>query len=132
MQLPAGRCCSWPLLVEYATLVVVDIPDLSRRAVEVRDRLAAFERSTYGREWTTADLLAGLMVDVGDLAAAVQRAEGIRPERDGAPIDELAHELGDCFWVLLVLADRFEIDVTEAFESTMVSIERWLDSLPGE
>lgn len=108
----------------------MEIPELQRRAIDVRRRLADFERSTYGREWSTADLVSGLMTDVGDLAAAVQRVEGLRPQRATAPLDELRHELGDVLWVLLVLAERFDIDLTEAFESTMDSVDRWLDSMP--
>lgn len=69
-----------------------------------------------------------LMTDVGDLAAAIQRVDGLRPRRDAEPITELRHEIGDCLWVLLVLADRYRIDVTEAFNSTMDNIEAWLDS----
>ncbi len=61
-----------------------------------------------------------------------QRAEGLRPTRDTAPIDELCHELVDCLWVLFVLTDRFEIDVPAAFGSTMDSIEEWLDSSPAD
>lgn len=106
----------------------MEISEATVRAVHVRQRLASFERSTYGREWSTADLISGLMTDVGDLAAAVQRVDGLRPAGATEPLDELRHELGDCLWVLLVLAERYHIDLAEAFGSTMVSIEAWLDS----
>jgi NTP pyrophosphatase (non-canonical NTP hydrolase) len=106
----------------------MEISEAKVRAVNVRHRLANFERSTYGREWSTADLISGLMTDVGDLASAVQRVDGLRPVGATEPLDELRHELGDCLWVLLVLADRYQIDLAEAFESTMASIEAWLDS----
>lgn len=107
---------------------VMEISEANARAVQVRQRLASFERSTYGREWSTADLVSGLMTDVGDLASALQRVDGLRPSGATEPLDELRHELGDCLWVLLVLADRYHIDLAEAFESTMVSIETWLAS----
>jgi NTP pyrophosphatase (non-canonical NTP hydrolase) len=109
-------------------LLVMEISEARARAVQVRQRIASFERSTYGREWSTADLISGLMTDVGDLASAVQRVDGLRPAGATEPLDELRHELGDCLWVLLVLADRYHIDLAEAFESTMVSIDAWLDS----
>ncbi len=103
---------------------------MTRRAVEVRQRIAAFERATYGAEWTTTDLVSGLMTDVGDLAAAIQRVQGRRPERATPPMEELQHELGDCLWVLMVLADRFDVDLDAAFVSTMTSIDIWLDGVP--
>jgi len=109
----------------------MEIADLARRAVDVRERIAEFERNHYGTEWTTTDLVCGLMTDVGDLAAAIQRVQGRRPARDTPPMEELEHELGDCLWVLLVLAERFDIDLDAAFDSTMVSIDSWLERAAG-
>jgi len=109
----------------------MEIADLARRAVDVRERIAQFERKNYGTEWTTTDLVCGLMTDVGDLAAAIQRVQGRRPARDTPPMEELEHELGDCLWVLLVLAERFDIDLDAAFDSTMVSIDSWLERAAG-
>lgn len=106
----------------------MELSDMQDRAIDVRRRFREFETATYGREWTTADLISGLVTDVGDLAAAVQRVEGIRPARQEAPIDEVRHELGDCLWVLLVLANRFQIDLGDAFQSTMDGVESWIDS----
>lgn len=109
----------------------MEIADLARRAVDMRERIAEFERKNYGAEWTTTDLVSGLMTDVGDLAAAIQRVQGRRPVRDIAPMEELEHELGDCLWALLVLAERFDIDLDAAFDSTMVSIDSWLNRAVG-
>lgn len=93
----------------------------------MRERIAEFERKNYGAEWSTTDLVSGLMTDVGDLAAAIQRVQGRRPARDIPPMEELEHELGDCLWVLLVLAERFNTELDAAFDSTMVSIDSWLN-----
>ncbi len=105
----------------------MDIDDMTRRAVEVRAKFSVYERDTYGQEWSTEDLVMGLMTDVGDLSAIVHRLEGRRPLRDADPRDELAHELSDCLWVLLVLADRYQIEVGQSFEHTMSGIEAWID-----
>ena len=108
----------------------MDIETMQQRALAVRARFAAFEKATYGREWTSADLVMGLMVDLGDLASAVQRLEGLRPRGSQEPTAELRHEISDCLWVLLVLAHRYEIDVASAFTETMTEIERWIDDRP--
>jgi len=69
----------------------------------------------------------GLMTDVGDLAAIVQRMEGKRPANSRDPAAELGHELSDCLWVLLVLADRYDVDLESAFAETMTGVDDWLD-----
>jgi NTP pyrophosphatase (non-canonical NTP hydrolase) len=59
------------------------------------------------------------MGDVGDLAKLVQAKEGIR---EIANVDEkLAHELADCLWCVLVLANKYHIDLEGAFP------RRWMD-----
>ncbi len=103
------------------------IEEMQARAVGVRQRFAAFEESTYGQAWSTEDLVMGLMTDVGDLAEVVQRIEGKRPVRPQSALADLEHEISDCLWVLLVLADRYEVDVADAFDRTMDGIVAWLD-----
>ncbi|MEM8905748.1 MAG: nucleotide pyrophosphohydrolase, partial [Actinomycetota bacterium] len=75
---------------------MTELERLAQRAGEVRARFAAFERASYGSEWSVQELLLGLMTDVGDLAAAVQRIEGRRPS-SGTSEDRAAleHELAD-------------------------------------
>ena len=106
----------------------MDIETMQARAVEVRSRFAAFETATYGQEWTTEDLVIGLMTDVGDLASLVSVLQGKRPSRHDDPLSALGHEISDCMWVLLVLADRFDIDVASAFETTMDGISEWIEA----
>ena len=104
----------------------MDIAAMQARAVATRKQFAEFEVATYGAEWSTNDLLMGLMTDVGDLAAAVQRAEGRRPAGPTSSADELGHEISDCLWVLLVLADKYDVDVANAFDTTMDQIALWI------
>ncbi len=42
---------------------------LATRALEVRSLYSDYERATAGREWTTADIMSGFVVDVGDPSA---------------------------------------------------------------
>ena len=44
-------------------------------------------------------------------------AEGTRSDVGGR--DDLAHELSDCLWSVLVLADHYDIDLATAYTSTM-------------
>ncbi|MCP3912296.1 MAG: hypothetical protein GY713_15230 [Actinomycetia bacterium] len=58
------------------------------------------------------------------MAAIIQNLEGKRPPGTDDPIKSLEHELSDCLWVLLVIADRYGINTANAFDQTMTGIER--------
>ena len=86
-------------------------------AREVRNRYAEVEHARYGRSWNHEELMLGFLGDVGDLAKLVQGKAGVRPRQD---LDEaLAHELADCLWSVLSLADAYDVDLEAAFVQTM-------------
>lgn len=94
------------------------------RAREVRARYAEVERERYGRAWTPQEIALGFVGDVGDLAKLVQGKAGVRPRPD---LDEaLAHELADCLWSVLVLADTYGVDLGEAFRDLTDTLDRHL------
>ena len=57
----------------------MDFQQMQERAREVRTRYAEVEASTYGRSWTTEEIMLGFLGDVGDLAKLVQGKAGVRP-----------------------------------------------------
>ena len=78
-----------------------------------------------GREvWDTGDLALGFVGDVGDLAKLVMAVDG-RREIPGAR-ERLGHELADCLWSVLVLADRYGVDLGAEFTRMTDGIERHL------
>jgi len=63
----------------------------------------------------------GLVVDVGDLMKLVMAKNGRRNVPD---VDrKLAHELSDCLWSVLVLAQAYDVDLEKEFLATMSAIE---------
>lgn len=96
---------------------MVDLNDMQRQAMSVRKRYAEFEHSRYGRSWTREELVLGFVGDVGDLAKLVAAAEGVRAIPDLQA--RLAHELADCLWSVLVLADAYGVNLEAAFADTM-------------
>ena len=97
---------------------------LIQRALTIRGRFAGYEVRTYGREWTTEELALGLMKDVGDLAMLIQASEGVRQVTD---LDKaLGHELSDCLWSVIALADRLGVDLETAFTQTMDELDQRL------
>lgn len=102
----------------------MDFQEMQDRARTIRLRYAEVEASSYGRSWTTEEIMLGFLGDVGDLAKLVQGKAGVRPRPD---LDEaLAHELADCLWSVLTLADAYDVDLAASFTSTMDELEESL------
>jgi NTP pyrophosphatase (non-canonical NTP hydrolase) len=92
----------------------MDLEELRERALAVA-RLYDGYNAAAGREpWGTGDYALGFVGDVGDLAKLVMAAEGRRDDVDGTR-ERLGHELADCLWSVLVLADRCGVDLEGAF-----------------
>jgi NTP pyrophosphatase (non-canonical NTP hydrolase) len=100
----------------------MNFEQLRQRALAVRQQYAELEHARYGREWTREELAMGLVGDVGDLMKLVMAHSGIRaiPDAD----KKLAHELADCLWAVLVLAELYHIDLEHAFLQTMDELEQ--------
>ncbi len=103
--------------------------DIIARARHIRSLYEKYERETYGREWSTAEFALGLVVDIGDLAKLIQASLGVRGSLSEQELDaKLSHELADCLWAILVLADKLQINLGDAFVATMDEVEARLGS----
>jgi NTP pyrophosphatase (non-canonical NTP hydrolase) len=87
----------------------MNFSDLETSALRLNDLYEQLEIKMYGRAWTTEELALGFMGDVGDLAKLIQANAGIRKIDDFKA--KLGHELSDCLWSILVLADKCGIDL---------------------
>jgi NTP pyrophosphatase (non-canonical NTP hydrolase) len=66
-----------------------------------------------------------LVNDVGTVARLVMASEGrCAPEGDLPSL--LQGKLAECLWWVLVLADRVDVDITEAYATTLGGIESHL------
>lgn len=87
--------------------------ELKQSALELNRLYELLEIKRWGRVWSTQELALGFMGDVGDLAKLVQAHAGVRT------IDhhqaKLGHELSDCLWSILVLADKCGVDLQAEF-----------------
>ena len=61
---------------------------------------------------------------MGDLAALIQESLGVRGSRSKEEVkNNLSHELADCLWAILILADKLQINLVDAFDKTMGELE---------
>jgi NTP pyrophosphatase (non-canonical NTP hydrolase) len=98
----------------------MEFTQLIENARAIRKEYAAVEKRRRGREWSGEELMLGYMKDIGDLAKLIQAKEGIRDVED---VDQkLAHELSDCLWSIIVLADHYGVDLESSFQKTMDQI----------
>jgi len=101
-----------------------DLANLQKRAQEIRQKYDELNAKDGHAKWTGTDYAAGLVGDMGDLMKLVMAKDG---KRRGEDIDaKLKHELGDCLWSLLVLANHYGVDLEEAFLGTMDELDKRL------
>lgn len=87
--------------------------DLEKAALQLNELYERLEAKRYGRVWSVQELALGFVGDVGDLAKLVQAHEGVRDIDDVQA--KLGHELSDCLWSILVLANKCGIDLQAEF-----------------
>lgn len=102
-----------------------DIKDLQKRALEIQQKYAKFNKHKSQADWGAKEYAMGLVGDMGDLMKLVMAKENLRSIDD---VDnKLAHELADCFWSILILADKYGIDIEKSFLKTMNELDARLD-----
>ncbi len=99
----------------------MNLKELTQRAVKVRELYDKLNLKNHGVKWNEEHLMAGFVGDVGDLSKIVMGKAGVRVIED---VDaKLVHELSDCLWSLLVLADKYGINMEKSFIKSMDELE---------
>lgn len=94
---------------------------LLKRAEEIRAQYEELNAKNGKEAWRIRDYAMGYVGDTGDLMKLVMAKENLRDIPD---VDEkLGHELADCLWSILVIANYYNIDLDTEFEKTMQTIE---------
>src|SRR5215469_17954026 len=91
----------------------MEFSDLEKSALQLNDLYEQLEIKRWGRIWTEAELALGFVGDVGDLAKLIQANAGIRDIENCKA--KLGHELSDCLWSIIVLANKCGIDLDAEF-----------------
>jgi NTP pyrophosphatase (non-canonical NTP hydrolase) len=106
----------------------MEFQQLVKRAIEIRRQIEAKEQAQFGSAWTSEEITLGFMGDVGDLAKLTIAANGKRNIPDSRA--KLEHELADCLWSIIVLAQVHDIDLEKSFVNTMNELEKRLSEKP--
>ena len=94
----------------------MEFQTLIQKAQVLRDEFA-LQEARRGKRWGLTEHFQGFVGDVGDLGKLIMAQQGLRP---GSDIDKrLVHELADCLWSILIIADELHIDLEQGFLATM-------------
>jgi len=88
------------------------------KALKVRDLYHQLQDKEGKPRWGFRERTEGLVGDVGDLMKLIAAKDGLR-NFDEDLDKEIAHELSDVLWCVLVIADELEIDIEEVFSKNM-------------
>ena len=104
----------------------MNFSDLEKSALQLNELYEQLETKRYGRIWTTEELALGFVGDVGDLAKLIQAHAGVRSIDDCKA--KLGHELSDCLWSIIVLANKCGIDLEAEFVRNTREISAYVAS----
>lgn len=93
-----------------------------RRAVAIQQHYRRLNLQEGRSPWSLSEYMQGFVGDVGALAKLVM-AKGNYRDADEHLDSRLGHELADCLWSVIILANELEIDLPQAFTSTMDRLE---------
>ncbi|MBE2320914.1 hypothetical protein DVA67_033465 [Solirubrobacter sp. CPCC 204708] len=105
----------------------MDLTEATATAHRVRSLYHQIEERFEGSPWTVKDDMLGLVNDVGTLSRLVMATEG-RWAPEGDLPELLRGKLAECLWWVLDLADRLDVDITEAYTTTLTGIEHNLNA----
>lgn len=100
--------------------------ELEESALKLNELYEALEIKLYGRVWNTGELALGFVGDVGDLAKLIQANAGIRNIDNFK--SKLGHELSDCLWSILVLANKCGIDLEAEYSRNTKELMEYVSS----
>lgn len=103
-----------------------DFASLITRAIQVRDQYSELNEKDGHSKWSVTDTMSGFVGDVGDLSKLIMAKQGLRRGPEGLN-DKLAHELADCLWSVIVIANELGVDLETEFTKTMDELSARID-----
>lgn len=95
------------------------------RSVQIRKLYHQLEKQHHEKEWTVEEDALAFLTDAGLVGRLTMSQQG-RWSTNVDIVPELEHKLGECMWWLIILAERMNIDISEAFEKFLSKTEKKL------
>lgn len=95
------------------------------RSIQLRKVYHQLERQHHEKEWTVEEDALAFLTDAGLVGRLTMSQQGRWPT-NGEAVSELEHKIGECMWWLIVLAERMDLDSSEALEKFLSKTEKKL------
>ncbi|PIS21130.1 hypothetical protein COT52_00150 [candidate division WWE3 bacterium CG08_land_8_20_14_0_20_43_13] len=104
---------AWQVMMYNYTM---DFEELIKITRELYAKYAESDKKRLGKEWDRGEYAKALAADVGALIKLTMVADGLR---DVENLDEkMKHEFGDCLLALVIIADKYGVDIEQACKDT--------------
>lgn len=95
----------------------MDLKTLQQQAIDIRKKYEKLEIKKEGKPWSNERLTQGFINDVNELLDFVKKDD----------LNKIDHEISDCLWSILVLADKYRIDLEKSFKRNMGILEKRIE-----
>lgn len=99
----------------------MDFQEIIKRTKEIHKLYIESDIKRLGKEWDRGEYVKALTADIGMLSKLTMAKDGLR-EMDNVD-EKLAHEIADCLWSLIIIAEKYGVNIEESFLKTMKVLE---------
>ena len=97
--------------------------EIIKRARAIKKAYSHLNSREGNKVWGASEYVQGLVGDVGDLMKLIMAKKGLRFSAEEDVNAALKHELADCLWSVLTIADELGINLEKEFLATMDKLE---------
>jgi len=101
--------------------------EVVERSVQLRKIYHQLETRYHGSEWNIEEDALAFLTDAGLVGRLTMSNQGRWP-MGGDTASELEHKLGECIWWIIILAERMNIDISEALNNFLSKTEKQLEN----
>ncbi len=103
----------------------VNFNEAVEQIVQIRKRYHNLEQQYHEKEWTVEEDALAFLTDAGLVGRLTMSQQGRWPTNIETK-SELEHKLAECIWWVIILAERMNIDISEALEIFLSKTEKQL------
>lgn len=100
----------------------MEFQEILKKAKAIQKQYKKLNKEKGNRKWETGEYLQGLVGDIGELSQLIMSKNNYR--NDSWTKEQIEHELSDCLWSIMAIANELDIDLEKSFLETMNELEQ--------